>query len=342
MITNIERSCADYIDIGDIVAALSWLTPSRIRADCLRLHSQDLTDAHLRQRLRDHAPVAGTAGAQNTTGCKMQTRPIPSSDELLPVIGCGTWRAFDVGSSSVSRSALIQVLHVLFTAGGSVIDSSPMYGSSEEVVGDLLAAIGARGKTFIATKVWTSGRDAGVTQMQRSMTLLQTSRIDLMQVHNLVDWRTHLPTLRAWKAEGRIRYLGITHYTPSAYEQLEAVMRAEELDFVQLNYALDDRAAEQRLLPLAAERGIAVLVNRPFGGGGLLSLLRHRPLPDWAAAIGCTSWAQILLKFVLANPAVTCVIPATSRPQHMTENVQAGLGIYPDAALCARMIATLE
>ncbi len=272
----------------------------------------------------------------------MQTRPIPSSGEPLPVIGCGTWRTFDVGSSSAARAPLADVLRVLFAAGGSVIDSSPMYGSSEEVVGDLLAATGARGEAFIATKVWTTGRQDGIDQMQRSMELLQASRIDLMQVHNLVDVRVHLPTLRAWKEAGRIRYLGVTHYTPSAYDQLEAVMRSERLDFVQLDYALDDRTAEQRLLPLAAERGIAVLVNRPFGGGGLLGRLGRSKLPEWAAEIGCTSWAQILLKFVLANPAVTCVIPATSNPQHMSDNVQAGLGSYPNAALRARMIAALD
>ena len=216
-----------------------------------------------------------------------------------------------------------------------------MYGSSEAVVGELLAGTGARKQAFVATKVWTTGRDAGIAQMQRSMKLLRANSIDLMQVHNLSDWRSHLPTLRAWKADGRIRYLGVTHYTSSAYDQLEAVMREETLDFVQLNYALDDRAAEQRLLPLAAERGMAVLVNRPFGGGGLLRRLHRRSLPDWAAEIGCTSWAQILLKFILANPAVTCVIPATSQPDHMTDNVKAGLGSYPDAALRARMVAAL-
>jgi diketogulonate reductase-like aldo/keto reductase len=285
---------------------------------------------------------AGEAWAQTKAGTKMQTRPIPSSGEPLPVIGCGTWRTFDVGSSPVARAPLADVLRVLFAAGGSVIDSSPMYGSSEEVVGDLLTAIGARDDAFIATKVWTTGQKAGIAQMQRSMELLQATRIDLMQVHNMIDARAHLPTLRAWKAEGRIRYLGVTHYMSSAFDELEAMMRAERLDFVQLNYALDDRDAEQRLLPLAAERGIAILVNRPFGGGGLLGRLGRSPLPAWAADIGCTNWAQILLKFALANPAVTCVIPATSNPQHMSDNVQAGLGTYPDAALRARMIAALD
>ncbi|MGE0579208.1 aldo/keto reductase, partial [Reyranella sp.] len=259
----------------------------------------------------------------------MQVRKIPSSGGALPVVGCGTWRTFDVGRKPEERAPLAEVLRILFEAGGSVIDSSPMYGAAEGVVGDLLAAAGTRRKAFIATKVWTSGRDAGIAQMHKSMTLLKTDRIDLMQVHNLLDWRTHLPTLRAWKQEGRVRYLGVTHYTESAHGELEKVLRAEPWDFVQLNYALDDRAVERRLLPLAAERGIAVIVNQPFGGGGLLRKLLGRKLPAWAGEIDCTSWAQLLLKFVLANPAVTCVIPGTGKPEHMRDNVQAGLGAYP-------------
>ncbi len=272
----------------------------------------------------------------------MLTRKIPSNGEALAVVGCGTWRTFDVGTQPAERAPLAEVLRVLFEAGGSVIDTSPMYGAAEGVVGDLLASAGTRDKAFIATKVWTTGRDSGIAQMRRSMTLLKTERIDLMQIHNLVDWRTHLATLRAWKAEGRVRLLGVTHYTESAHGELEAVLRAEKWDFVQLNYALDDRAVERRLLPLAAERGVAVLVNQPFGGGGLLRKLLGRKLPDWAGEIGCTSWAQILLKFVLANPAVTCVIPGTGKPEHMNDNVQAGLGAYPDAAMLKRMVASIE
>ena len=198
-----------------------------------------------------------------------------------------------------------------------------------------------RKRAFVATKVWTRGRAQGIAQMQQSMSLLRTDHIDLMQIHNLVDWRTHLATLRGWKKDGRITYLGVTHYTSSAYDELEAVMRAETLDFVQLNYAADDRAAEQRLLPLAADRGIAVLVNRPFGEGGLLRSLRNRPVPDWFAEIGCTSWAQGLLKFVLGNPAVTCVIPGTSRPEHMRDNVQAGFGRMPDRDMLRRIAAAV-
>jgi diketogulonate reductase-like aldo/keto reductase len=276
------------------------------------------------------------------TGARMHQRKIPSSGEMLPVVGVGTWRTFDVGSKPADRAPLAEVLRLLFEAGGSVIDTSPMYGAAEAVVGDLLTADNARSKAFIATKVWTTGRDSGIAQMRASMRLLKTDRIDLMQIHNLVDWRAHLPTLRAWKAEGRIRYLGITHYTQSAHDELESVMRAEKWDFVQINYALDDRAVERKILPLATERGIAVIVNQPFGGGGLLRKLAGRKLPDWAGEIGATSWAQILLKFVLAHPAVTCVIPGTGKPEHMTDNLQAGLGVYPDAALLKKMVAEIS
>jgi aryl-alcohol dehydrogenase-like predicted oxidoreductase len=272
---------------------------------------------------------------------KMPTRPIPSTGAPLPVVGCGTWQTFDVGTGTAEREPLAEVLRVLFEAGGSVIDSSPMYGRAEAVVGDLLSAAGTRDKAFLATKVWTRGRSPGIAQMRESMTRLRTDHIDLMQIHNLVDWRVHLPTLRAWKKEGRIKYLGVTHYTASGYAELESVMRAEILDFVQVNYAMDDRDAEARILPLAADRGMAVLINRPFGGGELLRSLRNRALPVWAAEIGCESWAQILLKFVLGHPAVTCVIPGTSRPQHMADNARAGAGMMPDRAMREKMAAVL-
>jgi aryl-alcohol dehydrogenase-like predicted oxidoreductase len=275
-------------------------------------------------------------------GDAMQTRPIPSSGETLPVIGCGTYVGFDVGADTEKLKTLADVVRTLRNAGGKVFDSSPMYGRAEAVLGDLLAAAPDPERTFIATKVWTRGRQAGITQMERSFALLRIKRIDLMQVHNLLDWQTHLRTLRSWKQDGRIRYLGVTHYTSSAYDELEAVMRKETLDFVQLNYSLDDRAAERKLLPRAAERGIAILVNVPFGGGGLLRRLRNRPLPDWAAEIDCTSWAQILLKFVLAHPAVTCVIPGTGNPAHMADNCGAGTGTLLDAALRKRIIAEWE
>jgi aryl-alcohol dehydrogenase-like predicted oxidoreductase len=271
----------------------------------------------------------------------MQTRPIPSSGARLPVIGCGTWLGFDVGSKPMELPLRGQVLAQLLAAGGSVVDSSPMYGSAEQVVGDLLQSADSHERTFLATKVWTSGRQAGVEQMERSMALLRADHIDLMQVHNLQDWRTHLPTLRAWKAEGRISYVGVTHYTESAHRELEEVMRAEPLDFVQFNYSIASRAAEQRLLPLAAERGVAVLVNLPFGGGKVLRALRDKPLPAWALEIGCTSWNQVLLKFVLSQPAVTCVIPGTSKPEHMRDNALAGDGALPEPRFWQRRLAEL-
>lgn len=271
----------------------------------------------------------------------MLTRPIPSTGAQLPVIGCGTWRGFDVGANATQREALASVIKALFEAGGSVIDSSPMYGRAEGVVGDLLAQAGMRDKAFLATKVWISGKAAGIAQMQQSTKLLRTDRIDLLQVHNLLDWQAHLVTLRGWKKEGRICYLGITHYTSSAYANLEAVMRAETLDFVQLNYALDDREAEKRILPLAADRGMAVLVNRPFGGGGLLRRLAGKPLPAWAGEIGCRTWSQILLKLVLSHPSTTCAIPGTGSADHMRENARAGNGVLPDTALRARMVAAV-
>ncbi len=270
----------------------------------------------------------------------MQTRKIPSSGEALPVIGCGTYRGFDVGTAATGR--LADVLDALFAAGGSVVDSSPMYGKAEAVAGALIARANARAKAFIATKVWTRGRDAGLAQMQDSFKLLQTDRIDLMQIHNLVDWRTHLATLRQWKEAGRIRYLGITHYTQSAFADLEAVMRAEPLDFVQLNYSAMDRAAELRLLPLALERGIAVIANYPLASGSAPRAVGGRALPAWAADIDCTSWSQLLLKFVVSHPAITCAIPGTGNPEHMADNARAGFGAMPDAAMRARIVAAVE
>jgi diketogulonate reductase-like aldo/keto reductase len=217
-----------------------------------------------------------------------------------------------------------------------VLDSSPMYGRAEATAGELLTAAGSRDRVFLATKVWTSGREAGLAQMAQSFARLRAERIDLMQVHNLVDWRVQLASVRRLRDAGRVRYVGITHYTASAYPEVEAVLRAEKLDFLQINYALDDQAAAQRLLPLAQERGVAVLVNQPFGGGGLLRRLAGKPLPGWAADIGCASWAQVLLKFVLSHPAVTCAIPGTGRPAHMQDNLAAGRGVVPDAAFWRR------
>jgi diketogulonate reductase-like aldo/keto reductase len=268
---------------------------------------------------------------------------MPSTGEMLPAIGCGTWKTFDVGASVSERGPLSDVLRVMFEGGGSLIDSSPMYGRSEEVVGDLvdLDKKPADG-VFIATKVWTRGREAGAAQMSRSMALLKAKPLDLIQVHNLLDWRTHLATLRDWKAAGKVRYIGITHYSASAHADLEAVMRSESIGFVQVNCALDDRAAEQRLLPLASERGIAVLINRPFGEGALLRRLSRRALPSFAAEIGCANWAELALKYLVANEAVTCVIPATRQPGHMASNVAAGTGRLPDADMRRRILAAAE
>jgi len=267
----------------------------------------------------------------------MNTRKIPATGELLPVVGLGTWQTFDVGASPAERAPRAEVLKVLFEAGGSAIDSSPMYGRAEAVVGDLLADAGTRAKAFLATKVWTHGRKEGIAQMEQSMKRLRTDKIDLMQIHNLVDWQTHLPTLKAWKAEGRIRLMGVTHYMSNEHGALEAVLQLGGFDFVQMNYSLDDRGAELRLLDFARYNGVAVMVNQPFGGGGLLKKVSSRPLPGWAKDIGCTSWAQILLKFVLAHPSVTCVIPGTSNPNHMRDNAQAGFGAFPDRKLIDRM-----
>jgi diketogulonate reductase-like aldo/keto reductase len=269
-------------------------------------------------------------------------RPIPSSGERLPAIGLGTWRAFDVGPSASERAPLRNVLSGLVARGGRVIDSSPMYGAAESVVGDLAADLALSGTLFLATKVWTSGHGAGVAQMEQSMRRLRTRQLDLMQIHNLVDWRTHLKTLRAWRDAGRIRYLGITHYTASGYDELERVLRSEAVDFVQLNYSIAEREAEHRILPLAADRGVAVVVNRPFAGGGLFRRVAGRPLPALAAEVGCESWTQLFLKWIVAHPAVTCVIPGTSRPEHMVDAIQAGIGALPDAAARGRLVALIS
>jgi diketogulonate reductase-like aldo/keto reductase len=287
--------------------------------------------------------AAAAGGAMGSSGAgaasSLLTRPIPSSGETIPAVGLGTWQTFDAGASSGERDPLREVLRRFVAAGGRVIDSSPMYGAAESVVGDLAADVGVADTLFLATKVWTSGREAGIAQMEQSLRRLRTKRLDLMQIHNLLDWRVHLATLRTWKQAGRIRYLGVTHYTASAFDELERVLRTEPLDFVQVNYSLGERDAERRILPLARDRGIAVLVNRPFSAGSLFSSVRGQPLPAWAAESGCESWAQLFLKWILAHPAVTCVIPATSRPEHLVDNMKAGLSALPDPATRKRMAA---
>jgi diketogulonate reductase-like aldo/keto reductase len=260
------------------------------------------------------------------------SRPIPSTGEELPVVGLGTWPVFDVGADEAARRPLREVLRRLFTAGARMVDSSPMYGRAEGVAGDLVAELGALSRAFLATKVWITGREAGLAQMQRSARLLRREVIDLMQIHNLVDWRTHLATLRQLKGEGRIRYIGITHYTDRALSELAHILETEpDINFVQCGYSLSARAAERQLLPVAAARGVAVIVNQPLGRGSLLRRVSGKPLPEWVTEFDCASWAQLLLKYVLAEPAVTCVIPATRNPEHMTDNLAAGFGRLPDA-----------
>ncbi|MGH7816426.1 MAG: aldo/keto reductase [Candidatus Binatia bacterium] len=264
-------------------------------------------------------------------------KPVPKTGELMPVIGLGTWQTFDVGATDAARAPLRSVLSEFVRLGGSVIDSSPMYGKSESVAGDLAAELGIHKQLFLATKVWTNGGEAGMRQMEESFRRLRTQQMDLMQVHNLVDYRVHLSTLRRWQEQGQVRYIGVTHYTASAHDELARVLASEELDFVQLNYSLAERYAERRLLPLAAERRIAVLVNRPLAQGQLFRKVRGKPLPPWAGEIGCASWAQFFLKFVISHPAVTCAVPATGNAQHLVDNMQAGFGPLPTAAARERM-----
>lgn len=285
------------------------------------------------------AGSARAAGETKATGkLALLRRAIVSSGETLPVIGLGTWRAFDAGLSAAERQPLEEVLALFVKLGGSVVDSSPMYGRAEEVVGSIAAKLHLQESLFLATKVWTMGRPQGIDSMEKSLARLQSKRIDLMQVHNLVDVQTQLATLRAWKEQGRIRYLGITHYTSSSYPGVAKLLRTAKLDFLQINYSLLEREADEEILPLAQERGVAVLVNRPFGGGDLFARLRQKPLPDWAAEFDCQTWAQFLLKWVVAHPAVTCAIPATSKARHLEDNMLAGVGRLPDARQRQRMV----
>jgi diketogulonate reductase-like aldo/keto reductase len=265
-------------------------------------------------------------------------RTIPSTGEKLPVIGLGSWQVFDVGTAEAERQPLEKVLARFVALGGRVVDSSPMYGRSEQVIGEIAGKLRLHSSLFLATKVWTTGKEEGIASMERSLARLETKKLDLMQVHNLVDARTHLATLRSWKEEGRIRYLGLTHYNSSAYPEVIRLLRAEKVDFLQINYSLGEREAEREILPLARDRGVAVLVNRPFGGGDLFSRLRQKPLPEWAAEFDCHSWAQFLVKWIVAHPAVICAIPATGNVRHLEENMAAGLGHLPDTKQRQRMV----
>jgi diketogulonate reductase-like aldo/keto reductase len=267
------------------------------------------------------------------------TRAIPRTGEALPLVGLGSWITFNVGTDPAGREASYQVIRAFFEEGGRLIDSSPMYGSSQPVIGESLARLGHPRALFSAEKVWTSDAARGPAQMEATRAFWRVPRLDLIQVHNLLAWEQHLPRLVAMKAEGRLRYVGISTSEGRRHAEFERILREQPIDFVQLSYNLLDREAEQRLLPLAAERGVAVLANRPFREGALLRQLARHPLPGWAAEIGCRSWAQVALKFIVSHPAVTCAIPATSRVAHLRENMAAARGPMPDAALRRRMAA---
>ena len=287
-----------------------------------------------------HHATAQTAAAQTATPASpVATRAIPSSGEALPLVGLGSWITFNVGNDRTARDACTEVMRAFFAAGGRLIDSSPMYGSAQAVIGQGLARIGRATPVFAADKVWISPGASGPGQIEESRRRWNVARFDLLQVHNLLAWEEHLPTLLAMKTAGQLRYVGITTSEGRRHREVEAIMRSRPLDFVQLSYNLLDREAEERLLPLAQERGIAVIVNRPFRQGDLLRELQRHTLPPWAAEIDCDSWAQFALKFIVSHPAVTCAIPATSSVAHVRQNMGATRGRQPDAAMRRRMAA---
>jgi diketogulonate reductase-like aldo/keto reductase len=269
-------------------------------------------------------------------------RTIPKTGEKIPAVGLGTWQAFDVAGSAGETAQAREALKALVELGGRIIDSSPMYGSAESVSGALAQELGVQSQLFVATKVWTSGRQAGIRQMEDSMRKLRVERLDLMQVHNLVDAGTHLATLREWKKAGRVRYLGVTHYHAGAHTDLERYIKPGDLDFVQVNYSLAEPQADRRLLAVAADSRTAVIVNRPFAEGAMFGRVKSKPLPDWAKEIGCASWAQFFLKWILAHPAVTCAIPGTRNARHVADNLGAASGLLPDESMRKRMAAYFE
>jgi len=273
---------------------------------------------------------------------EMNKRSIPSTGESIPIVGLGTWQTFDVGGGTADRAPLQEVLKQLVTQGGMVVDSSPMYGRSEQVVGDLSKAEQLTDQLFMATKVWTTGKQSGINQMNRSMARMQKKPMDLMQIHNLQDWKTHMKTLQQWKEEGKLRYIGISHYLESAYGRMESIMKDYPIDFVQLNYSMVSRTAEKRLLPLAKDRGIAVLTNRPYEGGSLFRKVSGKELPALAKDIGAESWGQFFLKYILSHEAVTCAIPGTSKVKHLLDNLGAGVGLLPDTNQRTKMRQALE
>ncbi len=267
------------------------------------------------------------------------SRKIPATGEDIPAIGLGTWQVFDAGDNAIARAPLREVLAEFAKAGGKMIDSSPMYGSSESVAGDLIAGLGLRDRLFIATKVWTRGREDGIQEMERSFKRLRVTTMDLMQIHNLLDVDVHTKTINDMKAKGRVRYTGITHYTASAYGEVEKWLKKEKYDFLQINYSLAERESEKKILELCRGKNIAVIANRPFAEGAMFQRVRGKPLPPWAAEIGVASWAQYFLKWIVAHPAITCVIPGTGKPEHIADNVAAGFGALPDEAMRKRMAA---
>jgi len=291
--------------------------------------------------LKFAAALAGNCwlwpGGLNASTSRSIKKAVPSTGEMIPVIGMGTSRTFDAVNEPERLKALALVLEAFFQHGGTVIDSSPIYGSSEQVIGMLLQRVKRPDSLFAATKVWTDGRVSGERQMERSLQLWGVERFDLMQIHNLRDWQVHLETLKEMKAQGRIRYLGITTSHGRSHTELESVLDRQPFDFVQLTYNIENREAERVLLPLALERGIGVIVNRPFARGALFNKTRDKPLPVWASQIGCRSWGQFLLKYAVSHPAVSCAIPATSKTRHMLDNMGAGYGVLPDSKMRERM-----
>ena len=273
---------------------------------------------------------------------KIRKRSIPSSGEALPVVGLGTWQSFDVGNSKAERAILKQVLIEMNRLGGMVIDSSPMYGSSERVVGDLTSQLEFENELFYATKVWTSGKTDGIRQMETSMQRMQRKSMDLMQIHNLVDWKTHVKTLKSWKEEGKIRYWGITHYVDSSHDTLESIIKTERPDFAQFNYSIKSRHAEKSLFETAEKYGVATIINQPFESGSLFRIVKGKSLPAWAKENDIYSWGQFFLKFILSQKNVTCVIPGTSKPYHLIDNMTAGLGKIPNEGIRNKMIAHLK
>lgn len=287
--------------------------------------------------------LLGGFGAAFALGCacgqspRIMTRKIPSTGEDIPAVGLGTWQVFDAGNDAAARAPLREVLSEFARAGGKMIDSSPMYGSAESVAGDLVAELGLRDRLFIATKVWTRGREDGIREMERSFQRLKVKQMDLMQIHNLLDVDVHTKTLLDWKSKNKIRYLGITHYTASAHAEVERQLKKEKYDFLQINYSLAERDSEKRLLPYCSQNKIAVIANRPFAEGAMFQRVRGKPLPPWAAEAGVASWAQYFLKWIVGHPAVTCVIPGTGKPEHIADNVAAGFGALPDENMRRKM-----